>query len=85
MYLLNSSHIQRKIEDSPKLKAIMGAHLKRQEITENLYLAILSRFPTEDELQRAEKYAKSSVVRGREAWIDLVWALLNSDEFLYRH
>ncbi|MFH1968885.1 MAG: DUF1553 domain-containing protein [Verrucomicrobiota bacterium] len=85
MHMLNSSHIQRKLQESPKLKAIMGAHRKRQEIMENLYLTILSRFPTDDEVKNAEAYAKSGVVKGREAWIDLVWALINSDEFIYRH
>jgi hypothetical protein len=27
----------------------------------------------------------SSPPSGREALVDLVWALVNSDEFLYRH
>lgn len=85
MHMLNSSHIQRKLDESPRLKAIMSAHRKRQEIVENLYLTVLSRLPTDEEVKNTEAYAKSGVVKGREAGIDLVWALINSDEFLYRH
>ena len=50
-----------------------------------LYLAILSRFPAEDELKAVEKYAQSGVVKPRDAVIDLAWALINSTEFQYRH
>ncbi|MBU0715531.1 MAG: DUF1549 and DUF1553 domain-containing protein [Verrucomicrobia bacterium] len=85
MHMLNSSHIQRKLEEGPKLKAIISSKRKSQEIMDDLYLTVLSRFPTADEVKNAEAYAKSGVVKGREAWIDLVWALINSDEFLYRH
>jgi len=85
MHLLNSSHIQRKLEDSPALKAIMNPERTRPAIMEDLYLTILSRFPTADEVKNAEAYAKAGAAKGREAWIDLAWALINSDEFLYRH
>jgi hypothetical protein len=29
--------------------------------------------------------AKTVVVKRREDWVDLAWALVNSSEFLYRH
>ena len=50
-----------------------------------LYLAILSRFPTDDEMKTVEAYSQSGAAKGREAAIDLAWALINSAEFLYRH
>ena len=85
MLLLNSSHIQRKIEEGPALKGILSATRKPQEMIEDLYLTILSRFPTPEEVAKVEAYIKSGVVKGREAGVDLAWALINSDEFLYRH
>ncbi len=85
MHMLNSSHIQRKFEDSPVLKAIMESRRSSKQITEELYLAMLSRLPTEAEVKAVESYGKKGVTRGREAWIDLVWALINTDEFRYRH
>ena len=85
MHLLNSSHIQQKLEKNPNLKAILKSKTNPKEILEELYLAILSRFPTPEESVKVEAYAKSGVMNKREAWVDLVWALINSDEFLYRH
>ena len=51
LHLLNSSHIQRKLEQGPKLKAIFDSSRKPSEIVENLYLTILSRFPAPEEVE----------------------------------
>jgi len=56
-----------------------------REIAAALYLGILSRFPTADELKITENYYQSGQVDKRQATVDLSWALINSDEFLYRH
>ncbi len=85
LYLLNSAAIQRKVQTGPKLAAIFSSGGKPREIAERLYLTILSRFPTEYEIQAVEQYAKAGVSRGRDMWIDLAWALINSPEFLLRH
>jgi len=89
LHLLNSSHIQRKLEQSAKLKAILDPARKQPEILEELYLTILSRFPTPDEVKALEEYGrpgKSGVrAKTREDWLDITWALINSTEFLYRH
>ena len=85
LHMLNSSHIQRKIEQSDGLKRLTGSSRKREESVMMIYLTILSRLPTDDEMKIVEEYAQSSEVGNREALIDLVWALFNSTEFLYRH
>lgn len=54
------------------------------EVVNTLYLTILSRRPTEEELRTVAEYVQSSRSR-REAAIDIAWALINSAEFLYRH
>lgn len=84
LHMLNSVHIQRKIQNGPKLAALISSGQPR-EIAERLYLTILSRFPTEAELQAAEQYAKAGVARGPALWHDLAWALINNPEFLLRH
>ena len=84
LHMLNSSHIQRKIEQGPKLQALMQKGKPGQIVTE-LYLTILSRFPTQEELKTVGQYTQSGTAKGRQAVIDLVWALVNSNEFLYRH
>ena len=85
LHMLNSSHIQRKIEEGPKMKALLDEKRKARDIVEDLYLTILSRFPTGEEIKNAEVHANSKVVKGREGWVDLAWALMNTAEFLYRH
>jgi hypothetical protein len=63
LYMLNSSNIQRKLEQGTKIKAIFEAGHKPDEIMEELYLTILSRFPTSDEVKNAEQYGNFNAVR----------------------
>jgi hypothetical protein len=85
LYLLNSSAMLKKIEQSRMLQFQTKAGRTPAEIVSSLYLGMLSRFPTQDELKTAEAYFRSGKVARREAVIDLSWALMNSSEFLYRH
>jgi hypothetical protein len=85
LHLLNSSLIQRKIEQSPMIKNLTQAGNTPREIASGMYLGILSRYPSEVELKHIEAYFQSGKASRREAAVDLVWALINSAEFLYRH
>ena len=101
-----SRDIQRKLDQGPKIRAIFESGRKEGEIIEELYLTILSRFPTSDEVKNMESYGqvqvikqpavkkdgksvpqpdKTVVVKRRDDWVDVAWALINSTEFLYRH
>ena len=85
LHLLNSSHVRRKIEQSESMKAkIAAAQNKPERGVAELYLTILSRFPTEYETKVVMEYIKHSDAKRRAAQ-DVAWALLNSPEFLYRH
>ena len=85
LYLLNSSHIQNKLQQSRQLQSLAQSGRGPRETVSELYLTILSRFPTEQELQNVNEYSRSSGLKGRDAFLDVAWALINSDEFLYRH
>jgi hypothetical protein len=85
LHILNAATIQNKLQSGPKLAALIAAGGQPQEIAERLYLTILSRLPTEADIQAAEEHAKTGVATGRDVWIDLAWALINSPEFLLRH
>ncbi len=68
LYLLNSIDIQRKLEQGTNLQAIIGfGSRKSSEILEELYLTILSRFPTPDEIRTIEEYGRTSAVKPRVA------------------
>jgi len=73
--MLNSSHVLNKIQQGPKIQAMVRNIRVRQNLVAALYLSILSRYPTEEE---------AKFIGARSA-VDLAWALINSTEFLYRH
>ena len=87
LHLLNSSHIQLKIQQSSKLRTLVQPRPggKPRDPIDRLYLATLSRYPTAEELKTVSAYYQS--VKGNKwpATVDLTWALINTAEFLYRH
>ncbi|HEY3384258.1 MAG TPA: DUF1553 domain-containing protein [Vicinamibacterales bacterium] len=85
LYLLNSTDIQRKLQQGPKLQALLQTKGDAREIATTLYLTILSRPPTDEELKIATGYARSVGGNRRAAVQDLAWALINTAEFRYRH
>jgi hypothetical protein len=85
LHLLNSSHVRRKIEQSPKILFLMQSSVRPRDAVDGLYLMILSRYPTDEELKAVAEYTQSGSATRREVVFDLAWALVNSAEFLYRH
>ncbi len=59
-------------------------NLPDDKLVEDLYLAALSRKPTEKEASIARGFLKRSVNRNSEI-TDLVWSLLNTREFIFQH
>ena len=85
LHLLNSSHLQRKLEQSPRLRTLLESKAAQKDVISGLYLSILSRYPTEDELKTVAAHAEAAAGNDRPAMIDLAWGLINTSEFLYRH
>ncbi|HEU5395733.1 MAG TPA: DUF1553 domain-containing protein, partial [Verrucomicrobiae bacterium] len=85
LWLLNSSAMRKKIEQSRLVQFQSDPGRTPRQIAVGTYLGILSRFPTEAETQTVEDYFKSNRAGRKESVVDLAWALFNSDEFLYRH
>jgi hypothetical protein len=84
LHLLNSTHVQRKLDQGPKLQALIRARVSPSEMVRSLYLAILSRFPTDEEQRLAAAHLSASPDK-RAGALDLSWALVNTAEFLHRH
>jgi hypothetical protein len=86
LHLLNSSHVQDKIERSTRLNGLVkAAKGDRRMLANMIYLNILSRYPTQAELVTAQQYLQTRGINLRQAANDLAWALINTKEFLYRH
>ncbi len=85
LHLMNAPGLHRKVTDDKGLAASLAASQKSpREVVEELYLRVYSRYPADDERAACEKlFAKKDVTR-RQATEDLLWALLNTPEFLFK-
>ncbi|MCE9603884.1 MAG: DUF1549 and DUF1553 domain-containing protein [Planctomycetia bacterium] len=89
--LSQSLHLMNGTTVETKLRSEQGAiqELWKQagpdsQKIEELYLRILSRSATRSELKSAEDYLRRAT-QPREGFLDLAWAFLNSQEFLFNH
>jgi Protein of unknown function (DUF1553)/Protein of unknown function (DUF1549) len=85
LHLMNAPGLHRKVTDDKGLASSLAASQKStREIVEDLYLRVYSRYPADDERSTCEKvFAKKGMTR-RQATEDLLWALLNTPEFLFK-
>lgn len=67
-----------------RIQALIDGKKTDVQIVEDLYLAALARLPNHGERQRAMTLLHRAKER-RQATEDLLWALLNSKEFLFNH
>jgi hypothetical protein len=85
LQLINGPTVNEKIRNpANRLGKLLGAKMTDDQILTDLYYAALSRPPFEDE----KKLALAHVAKGmdkRKAWEDVLWALINTREFLFRH
>ncbi len=55
-----------------------------KDLLDTLYLNVLARFPTAAESKSAKEYL-TTMPTAKEGYEDLMWALLNSKEFMFNH
>jgi hypothetical protein len=85
LHLANSSDIEDKIaSEGGRVARIVQSKTPPEKAVEELYLAAFARFPDAGELRKARLYLaqQKDERRGLE---DLVWALLNTREFMFNH
>lgn len=83
--LINGEVIHTKIRDPKnRVHTLLAAGADDDALTEALYLATLSRRPTDAERKTAAAHIAKIGERPR-AFEDIQWALLNCKEFLFRH
>jgi hypothetical protein len=85
LYLLNSGDVQRKLQQGPKLQALLQGQGGPRDVVNKLYLTILSRYPTDAELRAITEYSQAGGANRRGVAQDVAWALINSAEFGFRH
>ncbi len=85
LYLLNSTDIQSKLRNSPWLKSAPWKG-NASAMAKDVYMRVLSRPATPQEVKAVSKWVsevKKQGVNFRTASESLVWALMNTDEFLF--
>jgi hypothetical protein len=99
LHLLNSAEIQGKLTGGNGRAARLAADPRpNAEKLKELWLAVFARYPTEAELKNAEEYINKKInalgtdgkktagdAGKRQAYEDLLWALINTKEFLFNH
>jgi hypothetical protein len=85
LQLINGPTVNEKVRNpNNRLGKLLAAKVSDEEILNELFYAALARAPFEDE----KKIALGHVAKGtdkRKAWEDVLWALINTREFLFRH
>ena len=85
MHLVSGDTTNQKIRaENGLIERLIKSGKSSREIIDELYLRTLSRFPQKEEAQLAQQ-GISQAPKLREGYEDLLWALLNSKEFLFNH
>jgi hypothetical protein len=85
LQLINGPTINEKIRNpNNRLGKLLTAKKTDQEMLSELYFTALARAPLPAEVNAALGHVNKSTDK-RKAWEDVMWALLNTREFLFRH
>lgn len=96
LHLLNAKDIQEKLAGDKGMAAVLAGDDKRSddEKLRELYLTAFSRGPNAAEISVArnhlekkvkDKDGKEAPIDKRQAYEDIIWALINTKEFLFNH
>jgi WD40 repeat protein/mono/diheme cytochrome c family protein len=86
LHMMNSRALQAKLTHGDgRVKALAESKMSPEEIVTELYLATFNRLPTQDELAKAAAAYDHDTATRRTATEDVLWALLNSPEFVFNH
>lgn len=86
LHLMNSQKLYDKVTSDNSLAASLASDDKNDaSVIEELYLAVYARFPTDEERAAATKFITEQKDSRRKAVQDLLWAMLNTPEFVFKH
>ena len=86
LHLLNSPEVNAKIAHRHgTARKLADSPLTDDQITDEIYLGTLNRFPNDEERQLMKSAFEASAGQRRIAVEDILWSVLNTKEFLYNH
>lgn len=86
LHLLNSPEVNAKLNHRHGMaRKLAASQLSNADIVDEVYLATVTRFPTAEERTLMLSAFESSEVSRQQAIEDMLWAVMNTKEFLYNH
>ncbi len=85
LHLMNSENLYKKVtSDSGRASQLAESKRTPQKIIEELYLLVYNRLPDSEELEVTTKLFQKEGISRRQATEDILWALLNTPEFVFK-
>ena len=88
LHLLNSKEVQSKL-GGPRTQRLVEAtasqHADLDAALDQVYLVAFSRLPTADERKIAAQYIRERDDAPQQAFEDILWAVINTKEFVFNH
>ena len=86
LHLLNSPEVNEKISHRQGVaRRLAEGSLTPEQLADEIYLGTVSRFPTKEERALMQTAFEAAGSDRRQAIEDMLWAVLNTKEFLYNH
>ncbi|HXT60690.1 MAG TPA: DUF1549 domain-containing protein, partial [Pirellulales bacterium] len=86
LHISNGDSLNEKLQAKDNwIEKLLAANTPDDKLIENVYLAALSRFPTDDEKQKLSAALVEPGQDKRQLVEDLFWSVLSSREFLFNH
>lgn len=83
LFLMTDQLVMNKITQG-RLKKLLAAKTSDEDILKELFLASLTRYPTEAEKEKSLAFVKNRKDKPA-AWADVAWAIINTREFILNH
>lgn len=85
LHMMNSENLSKKISaDIGFVKQLSESEKSPEELIDQLYLSVYSRYPDSGEKLQGLEYLNQSSENRRKLIEDYLWALLNTPEFVYK-
>jgi hypothetical protein len=85
LHLLNSQEIQQKVAGQRAQQLANNKERSPEDKIRELYLVAFSRQPAPEEVTIAVEHIRKNEADPKRAYEDIIWALINTKEFLFNH
>jgi len=86
LHLMNSNTLQSQLTGkSGRAAKLAQAEISPKEIVEEIFLAVYSRWPSDEEKKIGLRAFAAEEAKRQQVVEDLMWALINSAEFVFNH